>query len=61
MRGDLNGDGMCTLADAVLLSHILTEHDGTVLAAWQLEHADLNGDDMLDLRDLRAMTALLAD
>ena len=56
---DLNGDGACTLADAVLLSHILGEHAGTAAAEWQLTRADVNGDGTLDLRDLRALFTLL--
>ncbi len=58
--GDLNGDGACTMADAVLLSHILSEHAAVSVQPWQLVRADWNSDQMLDARDLSSMLRYLA-
>ena len=60
-KNDINGDGACTLADAVLLSHMISEHDGTAAAEWQLLRADFNSDGMLDIRDLRELLRFLAE
>ena len=56
---DLSGDGELTVADAVLLMHILAEDTGLTVTAEQLDAADLNGDDMLTVADYSAICALL--
>ncbi len=48
MTGDLNGDGCCTLADAVTL-HRWLMHDRITVAWWQGGDLDANG--ILDARD----------
>lgn len=43
VSGDLNADGQCNLADAVLLSKYLCAVPETVLADWRAGDLDLNG------------------
>lgn len=49
MTGDLNGDGACTVADAVTL-HRWLMHDRITVAWWP--GGDLDGNGLLDARDL---------
>ncbi len=51
--GDVNADGVFSMADAVLLQRWLMAAHGTVLPDWQA--ADLCEDGKLDVRDLSAM------
>ena len=57
--GDLNGDGRFSVADAVLLSRILSESGDYASAAVHMEQADVNADGMIDLRDMTAMLSRL--
>ena len=58
-RGDLTGDGMVNVADAVILSrHILQI---SLLDARGLGHADLNGDGVVDIRDLVLLVRLVLE
>lgn len=52
---DCNGDGACTMGDAVLLSHMLAEHAALSLTEEQLSAADLNKDGILSAMDLRLL------
>lgn len=61
LPGDLNGDGRCSAADAVLLSAVLAEHTALDPALLDAALGDLNGDGMLDLLDLAALLNLLAE
>lgn len=54
--GDVNGDGTCSIADAVLLAKYLAGN--AALADWQT--ADRNGDGSLDARDLTLLLRMLA-
>ena len=58
--GDLNGDGRFSVADAVLLSRILSESGDYASAAVHMEQADVNADGMIDLRDMTAMLSRLS-
>lgn len=55
--GDLNGDGVRSVADAVLLSRILAE-DETVVAA-DFSQADVDADGLWTILDVNALLALL--
>lgn len=57
VSGDLNGDGACSIADAVLLMKWLCCEPETVLPDWRA--GDLNADGRLDARDLALLKALL--
>lgn len=50
--GDLNNDGRCSAADAVLLAAVLAEHSALDPALLDPERGDLNSDGLLDLWDL---------
>ena len=54
MRGDLDGDGLVTLADLRLLLQMLLGKTPV-----DLTHADLNGDGQLSLADVRTEIAVL--
>lgn len=58
--GDLNGDGRFSVSDAVLLTRILNEGQGISELSVRWDQADVNGDGMLDLFDLRMMLNRLA-
>lgn len=56
--GDVNADGVFTIADVVMLRKWLVCTQGAVLTQWQA--GDFNGDDKIDARDLSMMkTALI--
>ena len=58
VSGDLNGDGQCSIADAVLLVKWLLCEPEAVLSDW---HAgDMNADGRLDARDLALLRRTLA-
>lgn len=57
--GDINGDGEVTAADTVLLHRILAEIQAAAPDETQLSQADVNGDGVLDLLDLRALAKLM--
>ena len=57
VRGDLNADGECTAADAVLLRKWLLCIPETVLPAPSA--GDLNADGILDAADLTLLKRLL--
>ena len=57
VRGDINQDGACTIADAVLLQRWLTCEPDALLPDWQL--ADLNSDGILTAVDLTLLKAIL--
>lgn len=57
--GDLNGDGRCSEADAVLLAAMLGEYDALDTALLNWECADLNGDGLVDLADLMTLLQML--
>lgn len=60
VTGDLNGDGICSEADAVLLQAVLTEHDAVLPELVDWSCADVNGDGILDLFDLLALLLLIS-
>lgn len=57
--GDLNGDGRCSEADAVLLAAMLGEHDALDSELLNWACADINGDGLLDLSDLTALLQMI--
>ena len=56
---DFNGDGEVTIADAVIMTRMLTEDFTAEDAptAEEIWHCDLNQDGIVDLFDVRLMTA----
>ena len=59
LLGDLNGDGLVTSADAVLLSRSLT--DLAELTAEQQKAADINGDGVITSADAVILVRFLAE
>ena len=57
VRGDVNADGICSTADAVLLQKWLLSVPNTVLPDWNA--GDLNNDKKLDAADLTLLKQLL--
>ena len=58
VRGDIDGSGKLELADAVIISRILTDSwDGD--PALKAENADMNGDKKIDARDLTLVKRFL--
>ncbi len=55
--GDINKDGACTVADAVLLQKWLLAIPNTELPDWKA--GDMNGDEQLDARDLTMLKTVL--
>jgi hypothetical protein len=55
--GDINKDGACTVADAVLLQKWLLAIPNTELPVWKA--GDMNGDEQLDARDLTMLKTVL--
>jgi hypothetical protein len=53
--GDLNGDGQCTPADAVLLAAALAEYGTLDAELLDLSCCDLNADGLTNLMDLRLL------
>lgn len=60
VQGDLNGDGRFSVSDAVLLTRILNEETSLSGLTVRMDQADVNGDGLLDLADLRAMLVQLS-
>lgn len=59
-KGDLNGDQKCSAADAVLLARCCAEDETVPEYVYQaFASADLNGDGIVDLVDLRAIFRLI--
>ena len=59
-KGDLNGDQKCSAADAVLLARCCAEDETVPEYVYQaFANADLNGDGVVDLVDLRAIFRLI--
>jgi hypothetical protein len=59
LRGDVDGDGAFTQADADLLTHAIFDPSGLTLA--QREQADLTGDKAISAADLAALGQVLAN
>lgn len=59
LKGDLDGDGVLTIADATLLQRALAEYEP--LSEVQTALADLNGDGDVNVRDLTCLQRLLAE
>ena len=57
IRGDINNDGTCSIADAVLMQKWLLAEPGTALNNWK--NADLNGDGKLDGKDFTLLKQCL--
>lgn len=57
--GDFNGDGRCSIADAVVLSHGVQETAAVTLPDVLLRHADLDGDGLLTVGDTLALLKML--
>jgi hypothetical protein len=51
VKGDLNGDGKLTQADAKIIARIMIRPDSVTPA--QRKTADVNGDGVIDMRDVR--------
>lgn len=60
MLGDLNCDGTLNVSDLVLLHRLLAEDGSAPLTAQGIENADLCFDGLLNLRDVRDLSDLLA-
>lgn len=58
VRGDLTGDGLVSTADLQTLNRILSECSGMVFDDAVMQAADLNADGLLDLIDVRLLSAL---
>ncbi|MFB5268631.1 InlB B-repeat-containing protein [Paenibacillus enshidis] len=58
VKGDINGEGGVTSADALLLLSYLKDGSGGFGPA-ELEAADINGDGVLDQNDVRAILAMV--
>ena len=61
LYGDVNQNGSVSLADYVLLLHVLCEDDSFSLTGSAWNAADMNRDGMLTLADARLITAYLRD
>lgn len=59
VTGDLNNDGRCSAADIAVFNAMLAEDPRLDAALFPFASADLNGDEMLDLLDLRALRLLI--
>ncbi len=59
ITGDLNGDGKCSMADVVLLSHSVNEAPAITLPDTLLQRADLDGDGLLTISDTLALLRIL--
>ena len=59
VTGDINGDGRCSEADITTLLALMTEYNLLDPDRIAPTSADLNGDGILDLLDLRALQRLL--
>lgn len=57
IEGDVNADGICSMADIILLQKWLVSVPGTILADWNA--GDLSKDQILDGNDLTMMIDLL--
>ncbi len=55
--GDINADGVCSMADVVLLQKWLLGIEGTTLSDWT--NADISGDGILDSTDLTLLKRVL--
>ena len=58
-RGDVNGDGVVSLADVTALGDYLVSHTG--LNQYQLVAADVNGDGYVSIGDVGALIDLMLD
>jgi len=59
-KGDLNGDGICSVADAVLMVRLLAEDADAAENLPPVHYpADINGDGILDLMDVRALLKMI--
>ena len=59
LHGDINGDGRCSKADITMMLAIMTEYNLLDPDRIAPARADLNGDGILDLLDLRELQKLL--
>lgn len=57
--GDINNDGLVTVADAILLQKWLLAVPDAVLPGWRA--ADLNGNDIIDTYDMCIMRRILSE
>ena len=57
IKGDVNADGACNTADAMILQKWLLAVPDTELRDWKA--ADFNEDNQLDARDLSMMKRIL--
>ncbi|HBI85670.1 MAG TPA: hypothetical protein DDX71_05210 [Ruminococcus sp.] len=57
--GDLNRDGICSAADAVLLVCLMTELEAANADPELLQLADINGDSFIDLTDYSLLTQMM--
>ncbi|WP_205621637.1 InlB B-repeat-containing protein [Paenibacillus sanguinis] len=57
VKGDLSGDGILTAADALMLTKYL--RDSIHLTPEELEAADVNGDGIVDEKDVKAILAII--
>lgn len=60
LSGDVNTDSRVSLADAVFLARIIGEDSMPPLSEENLTRADMNGDGMITVLDLRQMLRMLA-
>lgn len=60
IAGDIDSDGVLTVADAVLLSRLLAEDKTLTLSVLNLENADCDGQSGLTLSDVMAILRQLA-
>ena len=59
LHGDINGDGRCSKADITMMLAIMTEYNLLDPDRIAPARADLNGDGILDMLDLRELQKLL--
>ena len=59
VTGDFNGDGRCSIADAVLLSHGVNEASAVTLTDVLLGRADIDSDGLLTVGDILALLEML--
>ena len=58
VKGDLNGDGRCSAADLAVCNAMLGEEKRLDVSLFPFDAADLNGDEIFDLLDLRVLRKL---